>query len=78
LRFTIDVVVDSITGSVPRPEYSADENGALIRAGSGEDIKTMGEDVAADLLHHNLNKSRPLAALSKPQKNPAPYRGFSM
>jgi len=45
LRFTIDVVIDSITGSVLRPEYSADENGALIRAGSGKDIETMGEDV---------------------------------
>jgi len=49
LRFTIDVVIDSITGSVLRPEYSADENGALIRAGSGKDIETMGEDVDAEI-----------------------------
>ena len=54
MRFTIDVVLDSIIGSVLRPEYSADKNGALIRAGSGKDIETMGEDVDPNMSKHEI------------------------
>ena len=54
MRFTIDAVLDSIIGSVLRPEYSADKNGALIRAGSGKDIETMGEDVDPNMSKHEI------------------------
>ena len=54
MGFTIDIVLDSITGSVLRPEYSADKNGALIRAGSGKDIETMGEDVDPNMSKHEI------------------------